>query len=354
MSFIEIFKEQITFPECRVVCWESDGCVMEHTDIPILFEPVDEFLKRKNEVVDISKGCGNNLGDNADEIIKHAATLRPCIASERIIQAAANLHLAIERIETAIEAAYKFAIGESIAVAYPESSVEHELTATDRIEFNSAKWNLNLIKDFCAYYISDRQYAVNNFWKFRYYIHHGNHQLYNVPFPMQYNSGEVCTSGDHVDFHREFNKPDEQIAYSVSNFYEYCFALLDYLCNNKCRLEKCKRCGRYYVPKGNVRNSSYCRTIDLELGKSCLELSKNRNIEFDKEFRQIYNMLYARCGSNAEEDLRTFVNDNRMHRQRVARGSESTGEYRQWLSQEYNRRCIRPRKQINCSAPEVI
>lgn len=346
MSFADSFRELISFPECRVVCWEADGHFMERTDIPILIEPHDrnKFIKRMARIykdVNFPDASDEKFDSYADDIVEHAIVFRPWIASEKDIQIAANLLFAIKRIETAIETALKFITLEDIAVAYPEKL---ELTEAERKEYDIAKRNLNVIKDFCAYCVDNKQLDGQDFGQLESEILGSNYITYNIPRRQPYGYGVVCAYGDRVDFRRKRNTSYKRTAYSVTNLYEYCFALLDYLCTHNCRLEICGNCGRYYVPSRSVRNSKYCATVDLCVEKSCADLAKERKTIIDKMYKTITDRFKRRADPNAEAELRAFQSDYKEHKNRVKQKVETVEEFKQWMEDRNDKTYIRPPK----------
>ena len=325
MSFADIFRELIKIETCQVVCWtDSNGFAMEYTEIPILAKHSEKFYEwtKQQFIESDTSSVDEELDAYAQDMIENAVAFRPPIASENTIQIAANLQIVIKKIENALDVAKK-----EFLEVNPTFSPEQA-----DIELDSAKWNLNLIKDFCDYYVADRYGAIDNFWVFRSYIQPGNNHLYDIPVPGRYKDGIESTYGETVDFRRACNISNYQVVYLVSNLYEYCFALLDFLTNHKCRLERCKRCGRFYVPFKGIRNSKYCNNIDWKVGKSCLELSKSR--ELTDIHKKIYNRLRIRNGPDADEQLRSFLDTAAEHRRKVKQREESIEEYMQWLEQQ--------------------
>ena len=201
MSFADIFRELIKIETCQVVCWtDSNGFAMEYTEIPILAKHSEKFYEW---------------------------TKQQFIESDTSSVDAELDAYAQDMIENALDVAKK-----EFLEVNPTFSPEQA-----DIESDSAKWNLNLIKDFCDYYVADRYGAIDNFWVFRSYIQPSNNHLYDIPVPGRYKDGIESTYGETVDFRRACNISNYQVVYLVSNLYEYCFALLDFLTNHKCSLQ---------------------------------------------------------------------------------------------------------------------
>ena len=323
MSFIEEFSKTIDTSTCNVVCWiDSDGFFKEHTDNHYFIG----FNKTLNEAVRKYTNEHVNLSDDeeldamANAVFENASANRPLIASENDIHIAEKLHLAIKQIEGALEDAKR--------VIIPEFDLE------DSFEIKVAEDNLDLLKSFCDFYISDKDGAIGFFFRLQNYIRTGSKRLYNIPIPYNYEDDDVFLVGRKINFREKSNIPEKKLCYRVDNLYEYCFTLLHYLTSHKCRLRKCKRCGRYYVPNMAIRNSAYCYTIDSKIGKSCLELSKNRKLPYPNIYKKIYNRLLRRSGAKAEEQLKQFISAAKEHRKKISQGLESQEDYQLWLVQQ--------------------
>lgn len=170
MSFADIFRELIKIETCQVVCWtDSNGFAMEYTEIPILAKHSEKFYEwtKQQFIESDTSSVDEELDAYAQDMIENAVAFRPPIASENTIQIAANLQIVIKKIENALDVAKK-----EFLEVNPTFSPEQA-----DIELDSAKWNLNLIKDFCDYYVADRYGAIDNFWVFRSYIQPGNNHL---------------------------------------------------------------------------------------------------------------------------------------------------------------------------------
>lgn len=335
MPFVDIFRERIKIETCQVVCWtDASGSVMEYTEIPILAnhsEKFNEWIKRQSSEV-VPPAIGEELDAYAQDVVESAVANRPVIASETAHPIASNLRVAIQAIEKAYNGAKEEFLREDPAI----------LTEGSDLEMESAKWNLELLKSFCEFYVADRDGGTKGFWLFQSYLHPGNGHLYDIPVPVRYDDGFECTCGETVDFQKAYYASSFRIAYLVSNLFEYCFALLDYLTRTGCRLEKCKRCGRYFVPRKHLRNTKYCDNIDPKKGESCLTLSKTRKKEDIR--KKIIGRLSARRDFEASVMLERFLKEDALHRQRVKQRKESEEEYQEWLEEQDKLTRIRPRK----------
>ena len=116
------------------------------------------------------------------------------------------------------------------------------------------------------------------------------------------------------------------------------------------RFKRCKRCGRYFILKGNY-DPSYCDRIDSWETKTCRELATAENykakIADNKAFAE-YNKYYKRYAARVkvrqikEPDFKKWKYQALSKRDECTDGSLSLEDYVEWLESSFPNR--KPRK----------
>ena len=112
------------------------------------------------------------------------------------------------------------------------------------------------------------------------------------------------------------------------------------------RFRKCKRCGRYFIMKGNY-NTNFCDRIDPETGKTCKELGAIDNFKkkiADNAAIPLYQKYYKRYAARVkvrqikEADFKRWKNEAVFRRDECCEGRISLEEYEEWLEGSFANR----------------
>jgi len=109
---------------------------------------------------------------------------------------------------------------------------------------------------------------------------------------------------------------------------------------NNIRFRKCKRCGKYFIMKGNY-NTKYCSRITEGETRSCQELAAIENYKQKVEgdaVLQLYNRYYkryaarARAGSITANSFKKWKYEAVVKRDQCIEGSVSLEEFDRWMN----------------------
>ena len=127
--------------------------------------------------------------------------------------------------------------------------------------------------------------------------------------------------------------------YSFSSTEEMLELELSKMLENGIHFRKCKRCGKYFIMKGNY-DTRYCDKIAEGETRSCQELAAQENYKkkmAEDEALSIYSKYYKRYAARVkvrqikEADFKKWKYEALVKRDECSAGQITTGEYIDWL-----------------------
>lgn len=159
------------------------------------------------------------------------------------------------------------------------------------------------------------------------------------------------------DFEKEFNlfvglmptlnsrKKDLLFNYTCDNLEDFLFLEFATMCENFVKIKKCKRCGRYFILKGNYQ-TDYCDRINSN-GRTCQQNAasekykeKTRDNIAWKLYSKYYKRYFARIrvGTIKEQDFRKWQYKATMLRDECSEENLSEQEFESFLSNSFPNR----------------
>ena len=156
---------------------------------------------------------------------------------------------------------------------------------------------------------------------------------------------------EHKNFQKKYNLDSHTIEnfvctpYFANVFYKFRnvkeILKLEFtkLIEQNIRFRKCKRCGRYFIMKGNY-NTNYCNRIADGETRNCQELmalEKYKNKMADKPAIKIYNKYYKRYSARVkahtilERDFKKWKYEAMTKRDECSDGKLSERKYIEWM-----------------------
>lgn len=136
------------------------------------------------------------------------------------------------------------------------------------------------------------------------------------------------------------------ISYQVSSVADMLELEFTKMLEENIRFRKCKRCGRYFIMKGNY-NTNFCDRIDPETGKTCKELGAIDNFKkkmADNAAIPLYQKYYKRYAARVkvkqikEKDFKKWKYEAVSKRDDCCEGKISVEEYEEWLEGSFPNR----------------
>ena len=121
---------------------------------------------------------------------------------------------------------------------------------------------------------------------------------------------------------------------------------------NNIRFRECKRCGKYFIMKGNY-DTKYCSRIAEGETRSCQELAAIENYKQKVEgdaVLQLYNRYYkryaarARAGSITANSFKKWKYEAVVKRDQCTEGSVSLEEFDRWMNGYFPKKKAKRRK----------
>ena len=136
------------------------------------------------------------------------------------------------------------------------------------------------------------------------------------------------------------------VAYRVNSVADMLQLEFTKMLEENIRFRKCKRCGRYFIMKGNY-NTNFCDRVDPETGKTCKELGAIDNFKkkmADNAAIPLYQKYYKRYAARVkvkqikEKDFKKWKYEAVSKRDDCCEGKISVEEYEAWLEQSFPNR----------------
>ena len=136
------------------------------------------------------------------------------------------------------------------------------------------------------------------------------------------------------------------VSYQISSVADMLQLEFTKMLEENIRFRKCKRCGRYFIMKGNY-NTNFCDRIDPETGKTCKELGAIDNFKkkiADNAAIPLYQKYYKRYAARVkvrqikEADFKRWKNEAVFRRDECCEGRISLEEYEEWLEGSFANR----------------
>ena len=105
------------------------------------------------------------------------------------------------------------------------------------------------------------------------------------------------------------------------------------------RFRKCKRCGRYFIMKGNY-DTNYCDRIEAGTNRTCKDLAAQENYKKKTEGNEaiaLYHKYYKRYAARVkvrqikEKDFKNWKYEAIVKRDECSDGKITPAEFTEWL-----------------------
>lgn len=130
--------------------------------------------------------------------------------------------------------------------------------------------------------------------------------------------------------------------YIIESFCDYLMGCINYILEKKPKINKCKNCGKYFIPQNKV-NEELCNNI-YKNNKTCKELAYEIKLEKD-EITNIYRKNYKTQNAKKQRNLHIKNIESRFKRwcinakaqkENCENGDISIEEFKKWLDENKN------------------
>lgn len=181
-------------------------------------------------------------------------------------------------------------------------------------------------------------------------------------YAARLSKSQPLLSGEEKKFLKEFHISKEQLYESLLSpafmSIDYAFSTVEQILEleftkmleQNVRFRKCKRCGKYFIMKGNY-DTNYCDRVAEGETRTCQQIASQENYKArhaDNKAIQIYNKYYKRYAARVkvnqikEQDFNTWRYQAIRKRDECSDGKITPEEFTEWMEASFSNR--KPRK----------